>query len=243
MKAMMSTIDSIQRRWAVLILASVVGHAAAPTAMAQLPDLFTVSQYVECTPHALHQGQLIHLTWTGMNDPSFPLPSGYGPALGPWEDGVFLINNFSNTLIGTAGFTGVLLPGQVYHRLEGFSIPDSVPDGTYRILVKLDYSPINPAGRIMEVDEGNNEASGILGKGSVDITRLQIVGLRQTGNKALSVSWTSVTNCTYEIWWTQGVQTPWSLLVSNIVATPPTNTAFVMRPNSASGLFRIRALP
>jgi hypothetical protein len=226
---------------AALVLAIIL--LSAPPAAAQLPDLYTLSFVIHCTPQAVHHGQIIRVTWTGANNDTFPVPGGFGPAYGPWDDGIFLTDSSTNILIGTAQFTGVLTHGQSYNRTMDFTIPTYLPDGTYRVAVKIDYNPTNSAGRVAEANEGNNQQSGDLGPGSCEIVRLQCLDMHHEGNGTYAITWTTVTNSIYEIWRRPDMNTPWSILVSNIQATPPTNTSTLSEQGSARGFFRIRAAP
>lgn len=233
---------TIHQRPSALIVAVAVAHIFAATATAQLPDLFTSSLFIECSPHGLHQGQVLRVIWKGINNDTYPIPGGFGPAYGPWEDGIFLTNGSTNILIGTAGFTGVLTHGQYYDQTVDFVIPNHVPDGTYRIFVKIDYVSTNSAGRVIEANEENNEDSGYFGLASADIARLRLHTIAYASNGVATLSWNSVTNCTYEVWGGPDVQKPWTILISNVVATPPVNTATATGQNSINGFFRIRAI-
>ncbi len=131
----------------------------------KLPDLYTLlfpGINFGVSPDQVLPGETLVVNWSGANNGTYCIPEDpycpefFGPAFGPWEDAVFLFNDSTSWLLGTATFGGYLLPHGGYDLQGSFQIPLDLPPGVYGVEIRIDYLDGNDEGRILEHNTQNN---------------------------------------------------------------------------------------
>lgn len=93
---MRRSVSSSMNSWRAAIAAVVLSHLALLAAQAQLPDLYTSPLLdIVCSPSVVVTGETLTVGWKGANNqvigiPGDPQAEVFGPAYGPWTDGIFL---------------------------------------------------------------------------------------------------------------------------------------------------------
>jgi hypothetical protein len=156
---------------AVAIAYGIVSLEPPKTWADLLPDLFTMrfGQFGSgvFTPTVVAPGDMLDAQWHGDNNcamgiPELPPPPQFGPARGPWWDGVFLSQDsqwdFADHLLGTVRHDGTLMAGERYQSAGHFQVPWDILPGSYRMVIYVDYVAGHPSGMIAEESETNNWA-------------------------------------------------------------------------------------
>lgn len=129
-----------------------------------LPDLCILPAYsgdVGVSTNSVFPGEVLGVHWRGHNNATACVPEiqcveRFGPASGPWQDGVFLFNDTTNFLIGNSTFSGSLAIGGAYTNQGSFVIPTNTTPGLYGVEIRIDYLAGNTNGAVREQDETNN---------------------------------------------------------------------------------------
>ncbi len=131
------------------------------------PDLFTSllpSINFGLSTNRVFSGDRVEVQWSGYNNGTAclldfgPCPERFGPARGPWQDAVSLVNGTNRWLLGTLEFNGVLPVGGGYRSAGSFQIPDELAPGIYGIEIQIDHRFGTTNGIVLEQNEGNNTA-------------------------------------------------------------------------------------
>jgi len=143
-----------KKRGAILLLILFLLAIVFPAASGGSPDL-TVTYPVQFSPSSVTQGGSITVTWTEMNQGTGDAgPYGVGVYLGVSEYGRdYLLGHFSRSGLGA---------GQSASYTASFTIPQSVPEGSYYVTVFID--DIN---YVSESNENNNIGSSTPSKVNV----------------------------------------------------------------------------
>jgi PKD repeat protein len=144
----------LKKRWTILLFILFLVAIVFPATSGGSPDL-TVTYPVQFSPSSVTQGGSITVTWTEKNQGTGDAgPYGVGVYLGVSEYGRdYLLGHFSRSGLGA---------GQSVSYTASFTIPQSVPEGSYYVTVFID--DIN---YVSESNENNNIGSSTPSKVNV----------------------------------------------------------------------------
>lgn len=168
-------------------LAVVCGSCCVCGSQAQnLPDLFTrllPPINFALSTNQVFLGDMLTVNWPGANNGTFCIPEDpfcfdiFGPAYGPWDDAVFLFDNSTNRLLGTATFAGWLPPHGGYRQQATFAVPLDLRPGVYGVEIRIDYLPGTNTGHVVEQNELNN--TDRISRAVTVLPRLSFTGIRR----------------------------------------------------------------